>query len=126
MKSRHNDVNNVGFEIIFTARTEIQIVNEANEPIKDVFIYEVGSVAYFEPAKLVYQPGTSEQTDEKGEVILGCFESSEKELEFIASHDNYATDRLTVVLNNPKVTPFHRIVMKKQQPTRKDVNEPQE
>lgn len=112
----HNDVNTVrDLRLFMPACTiKIAVVNEANEPIKDAFVYEAGSVSNAEPNKAVYPAGTSERTDEKGEVILGCFESSEKEREFIATLNNYATEKLSAILNNPKVTPFYKVVLKKQ------------
>jgi hypothetical protein len=102
-----------------------EVVNEANEPVRGAFVYEERSASMEEPNKPVYQWGTAERTNDNGEVILGCFESnSQIERIFTATAKDYADAKLSVLLNNPRETPFYKIVMKKEQATKTDSNEP--
>jgi len=102
----------------------LEVVNEANEPVRGALVYEQHSASLEEPNNPVYPWGTSERTNEKGEVLLGCFEANPTERVFIAAAAGYNEEKLSAVLNNPKETPFYRIVLKKEQPTITDSNEP--
>ncbi len=102
----------------------IEVVNEANEPLKDAFVYETWSISYEEPNRESYRFATAGHTNEKGEVSLGGFESSETPRLFIAAYNDYATESLTVILNNHVITPFYRIVVKKVQDIKADSNQP--
>jgi hypothetical protein len=125
MVSLRNDANTVeNLMLIPACMINIEVVNEANEPVKDAFVYEVRSVSYEEPNRESYRFATAGHTNEKGEVSLGGFESSETPRLFIAAYNDYAPESLTVILNNHLTTPFYRIVVKKGQDTKADSNQP--
>lgn len=123
--SLKNDSNTVeNFTLTPACMINIEVVNEANEPLKGAFVYEARSVSYEEPNKESYRFGTADHTNESGQVILGSFESSEDPRIFIATYNDYVPESLTVVLNNHQIRPFYRIVVKKVQDIKVDSNQP--
>lgn len=99
------------FELEPACMIDIEVVNEANEPIKNVTVV-VSSMT----EEYGSQIGQSQRTDKNGVTTLGGIEPAEIEYLITAKqngHIDYAPAGLLVKLNDTNTVEFGKIVMKK-------------
>ena len=99
------------FELAPACVIDIEVVDEAGEPVPGVYLV-------FRSPSVKGEICPSQFVDKNGAATVGGFEPSETEYIIVAKHDldgtsEYAPSTLKVKLNNPDVTEYGEIVMKK-------------
>lgn len=90
---------------------EIDVVNETNEPVKEVFVSLMAS-----GEKFALQLGGSNATDANGAILLGGVLAGELPYKIIARHDEYAIEIVDVNLTDVNVIEYKRVELSKGQP----------
>jgi len=99
------------FELAPACVIDIEVVDEAGDPVPGVYLV-------FRSPSVKGEICPSQFVDKNGAATVGGFEPSETEYIIVAKHDldgasEYAPSTLKVKLNNPDVTEYGEIVMKK-------------